>query len=81
MSSKYRVISVQYLDVFASDQYEAMQLANDEYLSMSGEERDAVRTAVIAYDFESGLSNDELLSIGMDIDYDGSVFSPINDPF
>lgn len=76
MSSKYRVVSITWVDVYASDESKAHQIAGDIYYNMTPEEHDSL----------PGLS--VVSSFGEDVFvFDGSnepgwlYFSPSNDPF
>jgi hypothetical protein len=40
-----------------------------------------MRYAVTGYDYESGLDQDTLMTIGIDVDDTDNGFVPINDPF
>jgi hypothetical protein len=83
MAHKYRVLSVQFVDVFATDVEDAVRIANDYYVS-SGHPLDTprgMRYAVTGYDYERGLDQDTLATIGIDIDDTDNGFVPINDPF
>lgn len=80
MSNKYRVISIQYVDVFAEDIEESFQIANNYHLENMDTPR-GMRYSVTAFDYERGLDQDTLMSIGIDIDDSDNGFDPINDPF
>lgn len=81
MSNKYRVISISYLDVYASDDSRAIEIANNEYHAMDKSSQDSIRSIITAYDVGNGLSKDQLLSLGMDLDVSENKFVPVNEPF
>lgn len=84
MSYKYRVISIQFIDVFAPSEEEACEIAREYYYDELGGDDlgKQLDTVLLPYDFEKGLTSNDLRFIGTHIDDDGvSPFAPVNDPF
>jgi hypothetical protein len=67
MISKYRVVSVQWIDVYADSQDEAKSIAGAVYYNATPEEQDSFPSFVIA--------------TGYDEDLVGGEWNPSNEPF
>lgn len=83
MSYKYRVVAIQLIDVYASSEEEACDSARHYYSDeLGGEDWNRLDTILLPYDFENGLTDDDLKYIGTHVDDDGvTPFAPVNDPF
>ncbi len=78
---KYRVLSVQFIDVHADDEEDAFSVATQVYEDMGDGGVDSLRSIVTSYDYDDGLSIDQLVSIGLFLGSDDAPFVLAHDPF
>ena len=79
--NRYRVLSVQFLDVYAKDEDDAISVATQVYQDMDADSKDSVRAIVTSYDYDDGISIDQLVSIGLFLGSDDVPFVLAHDPF
>lgn len=76
MNSKYRVVSITWVDVYASDMDEARKLAGDIYYNMTPEEHDALPSVALTRPY-----GDDDVYLEADDMPGWTAWSPSNDPF
>lgn len=74
--NKYRVVSVCWVDVYASDEHDARRIAGDIYYNMSPEEQDTLPGVALSRPF-----GDDGVTFEGDDAPGWWEFSPSNDPF
>lgn len=78
--SKYRVASVQWIDVYADSAEEAQAVAGQIYNDASDDEREAFPSFVLAWDHDGGpIDNEDAVALAVEAQWD--EWSPNNDPF
>ena len=78
---QWRVASVQWIDVYASDAQEAEFLANKIYVESSEDERNAIPSFVLAWDVHCAEDIDIENATGMALEAQFDKFEPMTDPF